>query len=157
MTLILAGRGFWSFVHKDLGDYTNVPLDGSLYLRDVAEPITMVRGSGRSESDQVWVGLTFVDAKNIERYAKYDITSYAPELISNTLILDLKKIPAGGPEERAFLGLLQRWARQNPEARESYEKAKRERKNGSPLFELSDRQSGTLNAFRLIHLLSRSH
>jgi hypothetical protein len=32
-------------------------------------------------------------------------------------MLENKAVPAGGPDERAFLGLLQRWYRQDADAR----------------------------------------
>ena len=115
--LVLVGRLLWIYVIKDLGDFTKVPLDRSPFLRDVAEPIAMIKGRDEAASDSVWLGVTFRDGRNVERYAEYVITSYAGEEIHDTLLLGRKKVPAGGAEERAFLGLLQRWYRQDAEAR----------------------------------------
>jgi hypothetical protein len=111
---MLISYGLWHFVIKD---FTKVPLDRSPYLRDVAEPITLITAPGDWASDQVWIGVVFVDAKHVERYAKYITTSYAPVELHDTLMLGNKAVPAGGPEERAYLGLLQRWYRQDAEAR----------------------------------------
>jgi hypothetical protein len=117
LCLMLLSGGLWLLI-KDLGDYTKVSLDQSPFLRDVAEPITLVRGQHEWKSDQMWDGITFMDARHVERYAEYDITSYAPVEIHDTLILGKEHVPARGREERAFLGLLQRWYRHDAEARE---------------------------------------
>lgn len=66
----------------------------------------------------MWDGVKFIDGRHVERYAEYDITSYAPVEIHDTLILGGDQVPARGREERAFLGLLQRWYRQDAEARD---------------------------------------
>lgn len=115
----------WYGVIKKVGDFTKVPLDQSPYLRDVAEPITMIRGPHEAASDQVWIGVHFMDATHVERYAEYITTSYAPVEIHNSLMLGNKTVPASGPEERAFLGLLQRWYRQDTEARRLTDHPKR--------------------------------
>jgi hypothetical protein len=104
-------------VFRDFGDFTKVPLDRNPYLRDVAEPITLIRGPREWASDQTWIGIVFVDAKHVERWAEYITTSYAPVELHQTLVIGGKAVPVGGPEERAFLGLLQRWQRQDAEAR----------------------------------------
>ena len=130
--MVLLGYGLWHFVIKDFRDFTKVPLDQSPYLRDVAEPITLIRGPHGAASDSVWMGIVFVDAKYIERYAEYVFHSYDPVAIPgspllgtverrDTLMLgtirNVKPVPAGGADERAFLGLLQRWYCQDAEAR----------------------------------------
>jgi hypothetical protein len=107
----------WHGVIKKFGDFTKVPLDQSPYLRDLAEPITMIRGTHVAASDQVWIGVHFIDAIHVERYAEYITTSYTPVEIHNSLMLGNKTVPASGAEERAFFGLLQRWCRQDAEAR----------------------------------------
>jgi hypothetical protein len=95
-----------------------VPLDQSPFLRDVAEPITLITGHHEWKSDQVWDAVTFMDARHVERYARYVIASYAPIEIHDTLILGKEQVRARGRDEREFLGLLQRWYGQDAEARE---------------------------------------
>jgi hypothetical protein len=126
---MLIGYCLWHFAIKDFGDFTKVPLDQSAFLRDVAEPITPIKAHGESASDQVWMGVTYLDAKHVERYAEWVYTSYAPVELHDTLMLgtsrNIKPVPAGGADERAFLGLLQRWYRQDAEARRLMDHPKR--------------------------------
>lgn len=141
LPLVVLSYGLWHFVIKDFRDFTKVPLDQSPYLRDVAEPITLIRGPHEAASDSVWMGIVFVDAKHVERYAEYVIHSYDPVEIPgsttlgtverrDTLMLgtarNIKPVPAGGADERAFLGLLQRWYRHDAEARELTNSSRRD-------------------------------
>ena len=110
---------------EDYGDFSKVPLGQSAYLRDVAEPITLIKGPHEAASDDVWEGIVFTDGKQVERRAEYIITSYAPVEIHHSLMLGKETVPVRGPEERAFIGLLQRWYRHDAEARDFYNRLKR--------------------------------
>jgi hypothetical protein len=123
---MLVSFGLWRFVLRDFRDFTKVSLDRSPYLRDVAEPITLISARWESASDQIWRGVVLLDAKHVERYAEYVTASYAPVEMHHTLILGKQPVPASGPEERAFLGLLQRWYQRDAEARELTDHLKRE-------------------------------
>lgn len=115
---ILVGYGLGLFKHEYHGDFTKVRLDQSPYLRDVAEPITLIKGDGQSESDSVWSSVTFEDTKHVERSARFTYTLYFSDgEVHNTLYLGRQEVSARSHEERAFLGLLQRWYRQDAEAR----------------------------------------
>jgi hypothetical protein len=109
---------------KDFGDFTKVPLDQSPYLRDVAEPIKLIRTGGFAGSDDHWIGVSFVDQKNVERHARYAFYVWAGRDISDQLMLDNKGISPHGPEEHAYLGLLQRWYLRDAEAREFHDHLK---------------------------------
>ena len=104
------------FLSNDLGGSTKDSLDQSALLRDVAEPITLIRGSGEAVSDSVWMGVSFADRNHVQRSAKWITTSYPGREIHDSLMLGKSIVPARGPDERAFLGLLQRWYRQDIEA-----------------------------------------
>jgi hypothetical protein len=107
------------------GDFTNVSLAQSPYLRDVAEPIRLISGPHQNASDNVWMAIVFTDGKQLERRAEYITLLYAPEEITDTVMLGKGLVPACGPDERALLGLLQRWYRQDAEAQEFYDHLKR--------------------------------
>jgi len=147
---MLVSGGLWRFVIKDLGDFTKVPLDQSPFLRDVAEPITLITGSHEAKSDQVWMGVAFMDAKHVERYAEDVTTSYVPVEIHESLMLGLKTVPARGPEERAFLGLLQRWYRQDAEARELNDHPKRHNFSA-----LTEQQQAKVVCVAIMRILSK--
>lgn len=135
----------------DFGDFTKIPLAQSSYLRDVAEPITMIRGPHVAGSDNHWMGIVFGDANGVERSATYDFYVYRGEDSSNTLRLEERKVPPGGAEERAFLGLLQRWYLQDAEARDFYDRLKR-----VDFPKLSERQEAkVIGVSMLLRLLKR--
>ncbi len=100
----------------------------------MAEPITLTKGYLQSESDQVWKGVSFVDAKNVERQVKYCVTSYAPIEIHHTLILNGKPCRPTVPTS-AFFGLLQRWYRANASVRELVDNLELKRIDASALTE----------------------
>lgn len=133
---------------KDFGDFTNVPLDGSPYLRGLVEPIVLMQGPHEGGSDNVWEGIVFMDGKQVERRAEYIIFLYAGGEIRDTLMLGRKMLTARGPEERAFLGLLQRWYRQDAEAREFNDHLKRSEFPG-----LSEPQKGKVMAVAILRAL----
>ena len=87
LSLVLLSYGLWHFVMKDFRDLTKVPLDQSPYLRDVAEPITLISGPHEAASDHVWMGVVFEDAKHVERYAEYVTHSYDPVAIPGSPML----------------------------------------------------------------------
>lgn len=135
----------------DFGDFTKVPLAQSPHLRDVAEPISMIRGPHEAGSDNHWMGVVFRDANQVERTAIYDIYVWRGEDSRDTLLLDERKVPPAGPEERAFLGLLQRWYLQDAEARDFYAHLKR-----ADLSKLDERQEAkVIGVSMLIRLLKR--
>jgi hypothetical protein len=124
--LVVVIVGLW-FMLQHRADFTNVPLAQSPFLRDVAEPITIIKGPHETKSDSVWMGVDFTDAKHVERSAAWYITVYIPSgVVHDTLVLGQKTVPAYGPDERAFLGLLQRWYRRDAEARQLREHPTRE-------------------------------
>lgn len=107
---------------RDYGDFTKTPLAQSPYLRDVAEPIRLVSGARNAGSDNDWLAITFVDARGVQREAMYAFYVYAGDVLhEKTLLLGQKPVPRGGPEEHAFLGLMQRWYRQDAEAQGFYD------------------------------------
>ena len=112
-TLALACLVAWWY----LGNSATAPLSASPFLRDVAEPITMIKGSYMAGSDDHWMGLTFRDAKGVDREAKF-IYYWPPDRdhpgYQQKLLLGREVSPRGA-EERAFLGLLQRWYRGDAE------------------------------------------
>jgi hypothetical protein len=136
---------------KDFGDFTKVPLDQSPYLRDVAEPIKLIRGTRVAMSDDDWMGVSFVDQKSVERHASYAFYVWAGRDISEQLMLDMKAISPHSPEEHAFLGLLQRWYLRDAEAQEFY--ADLEPSDRSKLTE--EQEAKVMGVFVLRRLLMR--
>ena len=132
----------------DFGDFTKVPLVQSPYLRDVAEPITLLSSLGEAASDNVWMGVVFEDAKHVERAAEYLTYVWAGEGIRDTLMLGQAKAEPRGPEERAFLGLLQRWYRRDAEARDFYDHLKR-----PDYFKLNERQQAKITGVSMLKTL----
>ncbi len=99
-----------------------VPLDRSEYLRDVLEPIAMVQGVSWDDNSQ---GLVFRDSRKTEKSVSLLFLEAEDEPQKRNLLLGSsvprrrygKSVPVGGSEEQAFLGLLERWYRSDPEAR----------------------------------------
>jgi hypothetical protein len=108
----------WSLSYRSTVDCTKVPLDRSQYLADISEPITMVQGL--SWDDGGSMGLLFRDSKQVEKAVCLvnDLDENKDLVLGSMFPSQDKRVPVGGDEERAFLGLLQRWCRQDPEARE---------------------------------------
>jgi hypothetical protein len=161
VSLLLVGWGLWLFVIKDIKDFTKIPLDQSQFLRDVAEPIMPIKGRQKWASDSVWMGVTFMDAKHVERWAEYVITSYDPVEIPDTheqrtveirdsLRLGKSYVPAYGPDEQAFLGLLQRWYRQDAEAKKLPDRLK-----DDDYSKLTEQQQGKFISVAIMRTLSR--
>jgi hypothetical protein len=141
------------------GNSITSPLTTSPFLRDVAEPIAMIKGSYVAGSDDHWMGVTFKDAKQVERQVKYiyywppvgDHPGYQRKLLLG------REVPPGGAEERAFLGLLQRWYRGDDEIRQLWARVERD----DPALArtpwgwdgLTDQQSGKIVAVTIMKVL----
>jgi hypothetical protein len=90
------------------------------YFRDVAEPITIAYAM--SFDDGGSQGLRFKDARGVER----DVCMEETLDDRHTLLLDsfipdgksARRVPISGAEERALLGLLERWTHGDATARE---------------------------------------
>lgn len=101
-------------------DYSTVPLDRSDFLRDVHEPITMVSGLSWDDNSQ---GLVFKDSKRVERSVCLLFLEDEDDPRKRNLLLGSdcpnpsygKRVPVSGTDEQAFLGLLERWFRSDPE------------------------------------------
>ena len=108
--------------HPKIIDYSTVRLDRSPYLGDVLEPIAMVQGVSWDDNSQ---GLVFRDAKHIEKSVCLLFLEAEDDPQQRNLLLGSsipqprygKRVPVGGSEEQAFLGLLERWYRSDPDAR----------------------------------------
>jgi hypothetical protein len=133
---------------SDYGDFTKVPLDWSPYLRDVAEPITLIRGGTVAGSDNHHLDVTFVDRRDVERNATWAFYIYAGGDISNSLMLGGKVVPPRSPEERAFLGLLQRWYRGDAEAQAFHDHLERSKLSG-----LTERQMAKVISVAILRKL----
>ena len=87
----------------------------------------MIRGSVTAESDNHWMVLTFRDSRQADQEVKF--IYYWPETASSPeykRVLWLgEQVLSGGRQEKAFLGLLQRWNRGDGEAQELYRQAQR--------------------------------
>jgi hypothetical protein len=97
--------------------YASVSPDRSEHLRGVAEPITMTYAI--SWSDGGSKGLAFVDSEGREFSVclMNDLDGDRRLRFGSIVPGKGHAVPIGGAEERAFLGLLERWAMQSPEAR----------------------------------------
>jgi hypothetical protein len=73
--IVLVGGSLWLLETGDLGDFAIGPFNRNAFLRDVAEPITLIKGHHEWKSDQVWDAVTFTDGRHVERHAKYVVTS----------------------------------------------------------------------------------
>lgn len=104
-----------------------VPLHRSSFLRDVVEPITIV--NAMSFDDGGSQGLRFKDARGVlkdvclEDTRVWEDDPVALEGHHNIILNSFfprgegaQRVPVSGVEERALLGLLDRWARQDPNA-----------------------------------------
>ncbi len=100
-------------------DYSRIPLSRSEYLKDVVEPVSMVVGMAFDDGGSH--GLVFKDSRQVVR----SVCLLANLEEEQNLILGSVyptsggkgKVPIGGVEEKAFLGLLERWYRQDPDAK----------------------------------------
>ena len=107
-------------------DFTKVPLAQSEFLRDVAEPITIVGSIAWDGYEGSSPGITFMDARGVVRSACLADDQGIENLTVGNLDYERgRKVPIAGCEEQAFLGLLQRWSLQDPEARDLIERLAR--------------------------------
>jgi hypothetical protein len=97
------------------------PLDQSGYLREVMEPIAIVQGI--SWSDDGSFGILFKDSNQVEKAAclEDDIDGNRDLSFGTLKPNPQNRVEMGGVEEKAFIGLLQRWLLQDPEAQELYD------------------------------------
>ncbi len=100
------------------GKYSEVPLSQAQYLTDVIEPISMIES--HSFDDGGSIGLVFRDSKGNEKL----ITLLDNLYDEHNLVFGVcegypkggSRAPVAGIDEKAFLGLLERWYRQDPDA-----------------------------------------
>jgi hypothetical protein len=133
---------------KDFGDFTKVPLDQSPFLRDAAEPISLIGGTWTGYSGDGCIYISFADQKNVKRNARYVFCPRTGGDISDQLMLDQKAVSPHDPEEQAFLGLLQRWYLGDAEAREFHDHLK-----GSDVPKLTDQQKGKVMGVAILRKL----
>jgi hypothetical protein len=116
----------WSSLRLGRGP---APLDQSPFLSDVVEPITIV--DAMSFDDGGSRGLRFADARGAVRDVCLEDTPAwedGPNILEghHNIIMNsffphgdrARRVPISGAEERALLGLLERWASQDPDAKE---------------------------------------
>jgi hypothetical protein len=101
----------------DHPDYSEVLLSQSPYLKDVTEPIFMTDSHGFD--DEGSIGLVFRDSKGSEK----SVTLLDNLENEHNLVFGVceaypkeRRSPLAGNEEKALLGLLERWYRQDQDA-----------------------------------------
>ena len=102
-------------VHR--ADYSGVPLSQAGYLKDVIEPISMIDSHGFDDGGSL--GLVFRDSKGNEKsITLLDNIDDEHNVVFGVCIANPneRRAPLAGDEEKAFLGLLERWYRQDPNA-----------------------------------------
>ena len=126
LVLALAGWGVWWSFRPGRGP---ARLNQSPFLRDVVEPITVV--DGMSFDDGGSKGLRFADARGAVRDVCLEDTRVWEDdpkvleghhnIILNSFFPDgerARRVAISGVEERALLGLLERWANRDADAKE---------------------------------------
>jgi hypothetical protein len=101
----------------DRPDYSAVLLSQSPYLRDVIEPIVMIGSHGVDDGGSI--GIVFRDSKGNEKaITLLDNLDGEHNLVFADYFADptLRRVPLAGNEEKALMGLLERWYRQDPDA-----------------------------------------
>jgi hypothetical protein len=141
-------------------DHSVVPLDRSAYLRDVVEPIVMVQGVSWDDNSQ---GVVFEDLRRTEKSVCLLFLEADDEPQKRNLLLGSsvpnprygKRVPVGGSEEQAFLGLLERWYRSDAEAREIDRRITE--KTTEPFADMgkTDEYYGKVIAVRILRILRR--
>ena len=140
-------------------DTIQVPLSESWFLQDVVEPISMGQGSVTAGSDDHWMVLTFHDSQKVKREVKFFYSWTAPGGTPEyKQILWLgEQVLIGGRQEKAFLGLLQRWYRDDPAAQELWRRAQRgdlaSSKDPLAFLTLSESQRAKIIAGRFLQVL----
>jgi hypothetical protein len=103
-------------VHRP--DYSGVPLAQAQYLKDVIEPISMIGSHGVDDGGSI--GIVFKDSKGNEKaITLLDNLDDEHNLVFADDFADpkLRRVPLAGDEEKALLGLLELWCRQDPDAK----------------------------------------
>jgi hypothetical protein len=126
---LLIALSLWAVRSTLLAARGPARLGQSPFLRDVVEPITIV--DAISFDDGGSKGLRFADARGTVRDVYLEDTRVwedDPNVLEghHNLILDsffprgerARRVPISGVEERSLLGLLERWARQDLDAKE---------------------------------------
>lgn len=110
--------------------YAAIPPSQSQFLRDVAEPITMVEAMAWDDGGSV--GLTIKDSKG-QPFSVCLMESLEDDRhlrVGSAVPGQGRALPIAGVEEQAFLGLLERWAEQDPDAKNWSRKFEAARKVG---------------------------
>jgi hypothetical protein len=137
-------------------DFTKVPLEKCDYLRDVNEPITIVYCIGWSDGGSL--GISFKDSRQIEKAAclENDLDGNR-NLTFGTLTPNRdNRVKVGGIEEKAFLGLLQRWRRQDPEAQELHDRIESNPQSGFTDNETDQQRTKAMTIALMRKLLKRN-
>jgi hypothetical protein len=143
------------------GRAASIPPTQSEYLRDVAEPITMVEGISWDNNGQ---GLVFKDSRQaLKQVCLLFLYEESGDPLKHNLLLGTalprvqkgRRIPVAGSEEQAFLGLLERWYRNDPEARAIWRRY--QAKDDDPLLDQgkSEEYGGKVIAVRILRTLRR--
>jgi hypothetical protein len=108
-------------------DFTQVPLSENQFIKDTIEPIKIV-------DSMVWLdggsrSLIFEDSRQVRREVclKSDLAFQYHNLSFDFVPSDgdSRRVPISGSEEKALIGLLQRWQRHDPEARQWHDRIER--------------------------------
>src|SRR5262249_26512543 len=108
-------------------DYTEIPLTQNKYLKGIIEPIKIV--DCMIFADGGSMGLAFEDSRHVKGAVclEYNVDFEAKNLSFDFVPDPDTRVPIAGIEEKALIGLLQRWRRQDPEAREWHDRMGRYR------------------------------
>jgi hypothetical protein len=99
------------------GKHSEVPLSQAQYLKDVIEPISMI--DSHSLDDGGSIGLVFKDSTGNEKsFVLLDNLDDEHNVVFGVCVGYPKerRIALAGDEEKALVGLLERWYRQDPDA-----------------------------------------
>lgn len=114
----------WGGIHARRQATDSLPISHSVYLHDVVEPITITRAvfmddggslgvefqDSRGTTKQFCRVSTLLDQSEGPNYLQFGVMSPRRGLHP------VKQEPVSGVQERALLGLLERWVRTEPEA-----------------------------------------
>jgi hypothetical protein len=99
------------------GKYSEFPMSQAHYLEDVIEPIAMI--DSHSFDDGGSIGLVFKDSTGNEKsIVLLDNLDNEHNVVFGVCVAYPKerRVALAGDEEKALLGLLERWYRQDPDA-----------------------------------------
>jgi hypothetical protein len=143
--VVLISLGFLIAGHER--DFTGIPLSQNKYLKDIKEPITPLDSIILADGGSV--GLLFKDSRQVIGGVclEYDVEFNEKNVSFGGMVPDPHtREPIGGIEEKALLGLLQRWQRQDPEAQELLKRLADKR---TPLWTGSETQEQRVKAFTI--------